>query len=59
MIVCLCNGLNEDKIIKSVRQMLKDNASDQMIHHLFEYQCGKCMLTVKNIIDDLRRLEDN
>ena len=59
MIVCLCNGLNEDKIIKSVRQMLTLNASDEMIHHWFEYQCGKCMLTVKDIIDDLRRLEDN
>ena len=59
MIVCLCNGLNEDKIIKSVRQMIKDKASNEKIHHFFEYQCGKCMLTVKDIIDDLRRLEDN
>lgn len=59
MIVCLCNGLNESKVIKSVRQMLKDGASDKMIHHFFGYQCGKCMLTVKDIIDDLRRLENN
>ena len=57
MIVCLCKGLNESKIIDSVRQMIRDNASDEMIHHLMEYQCGKCMLTVKAIIDDLRHLE--
>ena len=58
MIVCLCKGLNESKVIKSVKQMINDNASDQMIHHLMEYQCGKCMLTVKEIIDDLRHLEN-
>jgi len=59
MIVCLCNGLNESKVIKSVRHMLDTNASDAMIFYMMEFQCGKCMETVKEIINDLRRLKDN
>jgi bacterioferritin-associated ferredoxin len=57
MIVCLCNGLNESKVIKSVRHMLNTNASEEMIYHMMEFQCGKCMSTVKEIIDDLKHLE--
>jgi len=43
--------------LQAATRALKDNASDEMIHHLMEYQCGKCMTTVKEIIDDLRHLE--
>ena len=58
MIVCLCKGLNEKKVIRSVRHMLDTNASDEMIYHMMAFQCGKCMETVQEIIDDLRHLEN-